>query len=755
MRILKKSLSLLIALAMILSLVAMPSFAEGEELKVYMTLSKETIKTGGEFELKVFITNADGTDASVGMTSIEVPFDAEYFDAEAIATAVTSPITSVAGYNAAKGIISISRTDSSATTVGAAAPVLSATVKVKKVVESDDAKVLSISKADIRKPGGATKFTVDSTSTETLTIKPSFTATVATLDGEVDDVKAGTAKDTIIATLASKTATVAASDAADAKKDTGYATAGWDCADYNAEVPGTYTFTGKVTPDETKAGGWEGDLAVTATVDVTTLKTADISVETEAKKLEVKKGTAVSDVVALVKEAITKITFSDNGLTAEIAEDAEGLTYAQSAEITGAEEIGDTVTVTLTFAAVDGGVIFEDINGEKTITVKVVAAEIDNATVKIQGATTADDMVKVAVTLPEEALVTTGEGDAKVPTGTFTLAIDAGAAVLDTHTYEKSFEVGTAADVTVADGVASVTLTADKKLKDIEGIKTSVDEPFTVSVYYNGAALVVGKTDDNANIIGVSGKIMAAGGRDDVGGIGKPTNTPAPMTPVTPGTDEPGTDEPGTDAPGTDEPGTDEPGTDAPAVEGPFADVAADHWAASFIAALKDAGIIGGVNDTDFAPDNNITRAEYAKMIAGAFGLEATSAEVAFADCTADDWFTPFVAACVEAGYINGVSETEFAPNENITREQACAILGRALNVAGEGELTFTDVAEVEEYAKAFVAALAEMGIVNGYEDGTFAPKNNITRAEAAKIIAGVLAAQTEEAPVEEAPAAE
>ena len=173
--------------------------------------------------------------------------------------------------------------------------------------------------------------------------------------------------------------------------------------------------------------------------------------------------------------------------------------------------------------------------------------------------------------------------------------------------------------------------------------------------------------------------------------------------------------------------------------EGKFVDVADDFWAAKDIYTLKDAGIIGGKSATEFDPEGDVTRAEFAKMVVGLFGYKATSDAVNFEDCKAEDWFTPYVAAGVEAGVIKGVSDTEFAPNATITREDACTILGRALNkVAQSNELKFTDADKVAEYAVPYVALLSELGYVNGYEDGSFAPTNNITRAEAAKIIAGI-----------------
>ena len=187
------------------------------------------------------------------------------------------------------------------------------------------------------------------------------------------------------------------------------------------------------------------------------------------------------------------------------------------------------------------------------------------------------------------------------------------------------------------------------------------------------------------------------------------------------------------------EEGKNEPSVDPTPADDKFADVADDFWAAKDIYTLKDAGIIGGKSATEFDPEGDVTRAEFAKMVVGLFGYKATSDAVNFEDCKAEDWFTPYVAAGVEAGVIKGVSDTEFAPNATITREDACTILGRALNkVAQSNELKFTDADKVAEYAAPYVALLSELGYVNGYVDGSFAPTNNITRAEAAKIIAGI-----------------
>ena len=187
----------------------------------------------------------------------------------------------------------------------------------------------------------------------------------------------------------------------------------------------------------------------------------------------------------------------------------------------------------------------------------------------------------------------------------------------------------------------------------------------------------------------------------------------------------------------TFEEGKDEPGVE----DGKFTDVPDTFWAAADIYTLKEAGIINGKSDKEFDPEGKVTRAEFTKMIVNLFGVKASQNTVAFTDCKADDWFTPFVAAAVEAGYVKGINDTEFAPDKTITREEACTILGRAYAKTSDKALDFKDASEISDFATAYVALLVDMGYLNGYEDGTFLPKNEITRAEAAKIIAGAFRA--------------
>ena len=333
------------------------------------------------------------------------------------------------------------------------------------------------------------------------------------------------------------------------------------------------------------------------------------------------------------------------------------------------------------------------------------------------------------------------------------------------------------------------TVTFSKSLSDLGYDTTDAKKAFTVSVTVGGTTLLAGKNEDGTVIETVGGTVVkpSSGGSSGSIGINKGNTTKTYAVTVVEtknGTATVSADkaaqgttvtvkaEPaegykvksvtavkadGTNVPVDEkaytftmpasavkvtvefEEGKDEPSVDPTPAEDKFADVADDFWAAKDIYTLKDAGIIGGKSATEFDPEGDVTRAEFAKMVVGLFGYKATSDAVNFEDCKAEDWFTSYVAAGVEAGVIKGVSDTEFAPNATITREDACTILGRALNkVAQSNELKFTDADKVAEYAAPYVALLSELGYVNGYEDGSFAPTNNITRAEAAKIIAGI-----------------
>ncbi len=167
-----------------------------------------------------------------------------------------------------------------------------------------------------------------------------------------------------------------------------------------------------------------------------------------------------------------------------------------------------------------------------------------------------------------------------------------------------------------------------------------------------------------------------------------------------------------------------------------FTDIAG-HWAKDNILVMYERGIINGFTDGTFRPENNVTRAEFIKMLVAALKLEI-GGDVQFDDVNAGDWHYAYIATAFNKGIVNGVG-TGFNPDGAITRQDASAIVYRAIMAGTEADgVTFADDSQIADYAKAAVAALSANGIILG-SDGYFNPTNNMTRAEAATIIQRIL----------------
>ncbi len=171
-----------------------------------------------------------------------------------------------------------------------------------------------------------------------------------------------------------------------------------------------------------------------------------------------------------------------------------------------------------------------------------------------------------------------------------------------------------------------------------------------------------------------------------------------------------------------------------------FGDIADVPWAEQAINALYKAGIVNGEAEGVFAPNDNVTRAEFLAMLVRTFNLASENNENGFSDVNEGDWYFDCVNTAVGTGIVNGISEDYFGAEENITRQDIAVMCLRLWDAIGR-EMTgninasFTDYDEVSDYALDAVASLAQAGIVNGNETGAFKPLDNATRAEAAVII--------------------
>ena len=157
-----------------------------------------------------------------------------------------------------------------------------------------------------------------------------------------------------------------------------------------------------------------------------------------------------------------------------------------------------------------------------------------------------------------------------------------------------------------------------------------------------------------------------------------------------------------------------------------------NHWASTTIEEFVENGYIKGYEDKTFRPDNSITRAEFVTIVNSIFNLTKSSGKT-FND-TKTHWAKKAIDIAYTNGVCNGVSETEFKPDEFITREQAAVMISnyKKLKDANYDKLnTYKDKLNVSSWAKDSVEGIIENGYMKGYTDNTFKPKDNITRAEA------------------------
>lgn len=180
-----------------------------------------------------------------------------------------------------------------------------------------------------------------------------------------------------------------------------------------------------------------------------------------------------------------------------------------------------------------------------------------------------------------------------------------------------------------------------------------------------------------------------------------------------------------------------------------FTDVA-NHWAKDAVNDMGSRMIVTGVGSDTYEPDRSITRAEFAAIVVRALGLTQGTTENSFGDVSASDWFNGYVDTATEFRLITGYTSTEYGPNDTITREQAMAIISRAMKITGLNIITsdtdvdtliskYADGSSISDYAKNGIAACIKSDVVTGKSASTLAPKAAVTHAEVAVMIKNLL----------------
>jgi tripartite motif-containing protein 71 len=173
------------------------------------------------------------------------------------------------------------------------------------------------------------------------------------------------------------------------------------------------------------------------------------------------------------------------------------------------------------------------------------------------------------------------------------------------------------------------------------------------------------------------------------------------------------------------------------------ASVAVGHWAEASIKQAVSSGIVSGYPDGTFKPNDSVTRAEFAVMLINTLKPQGEGAALTFTDTAKiGTWAQKAVAQAVKAGIIKGYEDGSFRPDAEITRAEMAVMLANALGLPIEANaaIGFADDKDIPAWAKASVAYVKHAGIVQGKGDNEFAPQDHATRAEAVTVLLNMVA---------------
>ncbi|WP_162341489.1 S-layer homology domain-containing protein [Paenibacillus paridis] len=164
------------------------------------------------------------------------------------------------------------------------------------------------------------------------------------------------------------------------------------------------------------------------------------------------------------------------------------------------------------------------------------------------------------------------------------------------------------------------------------------------------------------------------------------------------------------------------------------------HWAEKTIETFVKLDIVNGYADGSFRPNERITRAEFASIITRVFDITGGHhTDIVLLDID-QHWAAQAIEALVQAGVINGYSDSTFRPDQTISREEMVLMMSRMLSmqkVKQDGTAAFTDIDD--SYAKDEITAAAKAGMLSGRTNGKFSPKESSTRAEALTMVLNAL----------------
>lgn len=171
-----------------------------------------------------------------------------------------------------------------------------------------------------------------------------------------------------------------------------------------------------------------------------------------------------------------------------------------------------------------------------------------------------------------------------------------------------------------------------------------------------------------------------------------------------------------------------------------------NHWAANAIYSMAQLGIISGYEDSAFKPGNSITREEFAVMLVKAFSLRWSEGQNSstYKDISSDRWSASYIESVKDIfpSHTLGEYAANFEPTKQVTREEFTSALVKALGYSNYGlkdngilNAAFKDASQISDEYLSNIAIAAELKLVTGQADRTFAPKALITRAEVTSLL--------------------
>ena len=167
-----------------------------------------------------------------------------------------------------------------------------------------------------------------------------------------------------------------------------------------------------------------------------------------------------------------------------------------------------------------------------------------------------------------------------------------------------------------------------------------------------------------------------------------------------------------------------------------------NHWAKDNMLFVVSRGLLSGTSVTTFSPNTGMTRGMFVTALGRLAGVDPADYQTSmFTDVKEDAYYAPYVNWAAKTGVVSGTTDTTFAPDTNINREQMAVIMKNYATKLGYTipktleAVTFADNAQISSWAKDAVKSMQQAGILAGKNGNKFAPKGTATRAEVATVL--------------------